>query len=99
MFSGIQEILVLVIIILAIFFLPRILSRGQATTQVAVQKPAATLSGKMRLAIAVSVLWPAGVAAFLRPWREDLILFLYFGLGPVAVCWIFFWVFTGFRKK
>jgi len=98
MFSGIQEILVLAIIILAIFFLPRILSRGQAE-QAAVQKPAVALSGKMRLAIAVSVLWPAAIAAFIKPWREDLILFLYLGIGPVAIVWIFYWVITGFRNK
>jgi hypothetical protein len=98
MFSGIQEILVLVIIILGILFLPRILNRGQERLS-ADLKPAVVLSGKMRLAIAASVLWPALIAAIMQPWKEDLILYLYFGVGPVAVIWLIYWVLTGFRKK
>ena len=71
MFSGIQEILVLVAIILGIVFLPRILNRGQEKKSAA-SKPAVVLSGKMRLAIAASVLWPAAmaVAAVARPCRS-----------------------------
>ena len=99
MFSGIQEILVLVAIILGILFLPRILNRGQAKKTVAASRPLAVLSGKMRLAIAVTALWPAVIAAFMQPWKSDLYGFLYIGLGPVAVLWIIFWVYTGFRKR
>jgi hypothetical protein len=98
MFSGIQEILVLVAIILGILFLPRILNRGQEKT-VAAPRPAVVLSGKMRLTIAASILWPAAMAAFLKPWTDGLFPFLYIGFGPVAVFWIVFWVFTGFRRK
>ncbi len=98
MFSGIQEILVLVIIILGIFFLPRILNRGQEKQTVAA-KLVVVLSGKMRLAIAASVLWPAVVAAFMQPWKQVLFPYLYLGLGPVAVVWTLYWVLTGFRKR
>jgi len=98
MFSGIQEILVLVAIILGILFLPRILNRGQEKQPVSF-KPAVALSGKMRLAVAVSVIWPAAAAAFLQPWENNLYSFLYIGLGPVAGFWIIYWVFTGFRRK
>ena len=98
MFSGIQEILVLVAIILGILFLPRILNRGQEKNPAA-SKPAVVLSGKMRLAIAASILWPAAMAAFIQPWKEDLFPFLYIGLGPVAVCWMIFWIYTGFLRK
>jgi hypothetical protein len=97
MFSVIQEILVLVIIILAIFFLPRILSRGQ-DKQLAVQK-SAVLSGKIRLAVTASVLWPAAIAAIMKPWQKNLIPYLYLGGGPVAVTWLIYWVWTGFKKK
>ena len=98
MFSGIQEILVLVIIILAIFFLPRILSRGQEK-QVPSREPGTALSGKMRLAIAASALWPAVAAAFMQPWKDNLPRYIYIGAGPVAIIWIAYWVFTGFRKR
>lgn len=98
MFSGIQELLVLVIIVLGILFLPRILNRGQARPAVAA-KPLVVLTGRLRLAIAASVLWPAIIAAFLQPWKQDLFPYLYFGLGPVALGWAVYWVFTGFKKK
>ena len=98
MFSGIQEILVLVAIIVGIMFLPRILNRGQEK-KVAAPKPSVTLSGKMRLAIAASILWPAVIAAYMQPWKDDLIPALYVGLGPVILGWIFFWVYTGFIRK
>jgi hypothetical protein len=98
MFSGIQEILLLVIIILGILFLPRILNRGPETRQAA-PRPAIVISGKMRLAVAASVIWPAVMAAFLQPWQQDLFRYLYLGVGPVALIWIIYWVLTGFRKK
>ena len=98
MFSGIQEILVLVIIVLGILFLPRILNRGQEK-QTVEAKPVVVLTGRMRLAIAASVLWPALIAAFMQPWKQDLYLYLYLGPGPTAIVWILYWVLTGFRKK
>ena len=98
MFSGIQEILVLVIIILGILFLPRILNRGQENRPT-VSRPAVVVSGKMRLAIAASVLWPAVMAAFIQPWEKDLSRYLILGVGPVALIWITYWVLTGFRKQ
>lgn len=98
MFTGIQEILVLVVIILGILFLPRILNREQEKKPADI-RPAFTLSGKMRVAIAVSILWPAVLAAFMQPWKKDPLPFFYFGLGPVVLIWILYWVFIGFRKN
>ena len=98
MFSGIQEILVLVIIILGILFLPRILNRGGEKPSAAA-KPTVVLTGRMRLAIAASVLWPALIAAFMQPWKQEPFPYLYLGLGPVAMVWILYWVLTGFRRK
>ena len=98
MFSGIQEILVLVIIILGILFLPRILNRGGEKPSGQV-KPTVVLTGRMRLAIAGSALWPALIAVYMQPWKQEPIPYLYFGIGPVAIVWILYWVFTGFKKK
>ena len=97
MFSGIQEILVLVAIILGILFLPRILNRNREKK--ATLRPAVVLTGKTRLAIAASILWPAAMAAFMQPWKNDLFPFLYIGLGPVILGWIIFWVYTGSIRK
>ena len=96
MFSGIQEILVLVIIILGIFFVPRMLNRRQETVAF---KPGVTLSGKMRLAISASIIWPALTAAYLKPWRSDWVTFLYLGFGPVIFGWIICWVVVGYRIR
>ena len=84
MFTGIQEILVLVAIIVGILFLPRILNRGQAKES-ADAGPQFVLSGKMRLALGASVVWPLAVAAYLQPWKKDLYLFLFTGFGPVVL--------------
>ena len=97
MFSGIQEILVLIIIILGILFLPRILNRGGEKPS-ADAKPAIVLTGRMRLGIAVSVLWPLLLAAYMQPWKQGLFPYLYIGLGPVILVWLAFWVITGFKK-
>ena len=93
---GIQEIFILVIIILAIVLVPRMMGRRQETVPV---KAAPALSGRMRLAIAVSLLWPAVMAAVLQPWRQDPLIFFYLGLGPVVLSWLVFWVRVGFRGK
>ena len=98
MFSGIQEILVLVIIVLGILILPRIINRGQASPMVKA-KPAVVLTGRMRLALAASVIWPALVAAFMQPWKQDLVTYLYLGIGPVSAIWILYWVYIGFKKR
>jgi hypothetical protein len=98
MFSGIQEILVLVIIILGILFLPRILNRGGEKSPVET-KPVVELTGRMRLAVAASFVWPLLIAAFMQPWKQDLFPFLYLGPGPVAMVWIVYWVVTGFKKR
>ena len=98
MFTGIQEILVLVAIIVGIIFLPRILNRGRAKEGAEVE-PAFVLTGKMRLALGASIVWPAVVAAYMQPWKKDLYTYLYIGAGPVILCWIIFWIYTGFRSR
>ena len=98
MFSGIQEILVLVIIVLGILILPRILNRGREKDTVEV-RTAVVLTGRMRLAIAASAIWPILIAAFVQPWKQGVITYLYLGLGPVVSLWMLYWVYIGFKKR
>jgi hypothetical protein len=93
---GMQEILVLVAIVVAIVCIPRMTRRHR---EVPSDRPAPPLTGKIRLAIAVSVLWPALLAAFLKPWQKDVDVFLYIGFGPVVLGWLVYWVAAGFRKQ
>ena len=93
--SGFQEILLVAVIFLGILFVPRMLPKKGAPTST---RPAIAIPRNLRVAIAASVIYPIAAAAFLQPWRNDLILFLYAGMGPVLLGWLSYWVFTG-RKK
>jgi len=93
--SGFHEILLVAAILLGILFIPRMMPRKDAQTST---RPVLVISRNMRVAIAASVIFPTIVAAFLQPWRKDLILFIYAGVGPVLLCWLLYWVLTG-RKK
>jgi hypothetical protein len=94
-----QEFLVLVVIALVIFYLPRMLGRGPATgppVHLHVRMP--PLTGRMRLAIVVTVCWIAGSAALLEPWQREALPFLTFGLAPPTILWGCVWVWHGYRK-
>ena len=102
MFSGIQEILLILLIIVAILFLPRLMPRKKPSSSSAMnaQKSPAVLSGKLRLAVVLSAVWLLISAAYYEPWRfENIRSFLYFGVGPVVVLWGGIWIFYGFKKN
>ena len=99
--SGIQEILLIVIIFLAIFFIPRITARNKDIRQprALVFKTRPKLSGACRMAMAISCFWPLLAVGYFKPWQKDLLSFIYIGIGPVAVGWCLFWILTGFKKS
>jgi uncharacterized membrane protein (DUF4010 family) len=94
--AGFQEILVLVAIVLAVFFIPRITSKRPMARQVK-RKPG--LSGKMRIAIAASIVYPFLPAVYFKPWQQNLASLALFGIVPVLLGWLAAWVYAGFRKK
>lgn len=98
--SGIQEILLIILLILALLILPRIFSSRRVTV---VSKPARAgrlpLSGKFRLAILSSFLWLFALSAVYVPWRGQWLSFLYAGVGPLIVAWGLYWVVSGFRSR
>lgn len=100
MFSGLQEILLILLIVLAIVFLPRMTGRRQ--TPVATgrgrRRPDLKLSGPLRLAILGSIAWLFVVAVHFYPWHRDLSGFLYAGAGPVLLFWGVLWIVAGFRR-
>lgn len=104
MLSGIQEILVILVILLAILFIPRMMSPQRRP----VQKPfrpmqkIKNLGVRWRLAIVVSLLWLLGSAVYFRPWQGASETYVYYGIGPVLIGWCITWVAAGFglrRKK
>ena len=100
MFSGIQEILLILLIVMAIVFLPRITGRRQtpfANGRVK-HRPYLKLSGSLRLSILGSIAWLFLTAVYFQPWHRDLPPYLYAGAGPVALFWGILWIAAGFRK-
>ena len=95
-----QEFLVLVVIALAIFFIPRLVGGRPSPGQTRVPPPfhPPALTGRMRLAILITLFWITGSAALLEPWQEDTLPFLFFGLGPATILWGAVWVWFGYRK-
>jgi amino acid transporter len=96
--AGIQEILTLILLIACIIFLPRLFGGNKASGR----KKAKRLSpsGKLRLAIVLSVVFPLVMAVPLPPWYpENRPLFLLGGILPVVLCWAGVWIFQGFRKR
>ena len=93
---GAQETLIIVGIVLGVLLIPRILA-GRQPQRVA--EPKIRLSGKMRMAVTASALFPALAAAYFQPWRKDQVMFLYIGIGPVVLAWLLYWVSVGFKKK
>ncbi len=95
---GFNEIAVVALIAFAIFFLPRLKGKRQEIRFVKSTPKSLVVSGRLRLAIFVSILWVAGAALFFQPWNENLLLFLYIGIGPVFLGWGLIWVLAGYRK-
>ena len=96
--SGVMEILLIVAIVLGIFMFPRLMARkSEGDLQLCDQ--GFKFTGRIRFAIIASFLWAAIVAFFLEPWEGHWPLFFYVAVGPVALVWGIYWVFSGFRKE
>lgn len=94
---GLQEILIISAIVVGAIFIPRMVNPKKPAPRIVRTKH--KLSGKFRLCIAASVVFPLTAAALLQPWRNDPITYLYLGLGPVLLCWLLYWVLQGFRRR
>jgi hypothetical protein len=97
--SGFQEILVILIILLAIFFIPRMTARktDQSSASSVIRRPPRHLSARMRLAILVSVVWLLGALFYCRPWEGQWVRFGAIGTLPLVVGWGGYWVFIGYQ--
>ena len=109
--SEMQEILVLVIVVLAVIFVPRLMPRKPASTsgtQNRIQSRAKlpdqgveksfVLTGWMRLVVVITFLWIAGCAVYFKPWEGGSLLFFCLTLGPTVVLWGGLWVWFGYKK-
>ena len=94
--SGLQEILIIVVLIMFILFLPRLTGRGNEKTS---SKALQMLSGKLRMAIIASLIWLMLWTTYFKPWNGDILAFTLVGLCPIIIGWGALWVIDGFKKK
>ncbi|HNY65225.1 MAG TPA: hypothetical protein PKM41_07275 [Deltaproteobacteria bacterium] len=94
--TGVQEVLLIVLLFSIIFILPSRLGKGGSGKKPG--KLMAALSGKVRLGIFVSAVWLLVWAVYFRPWAGGVLVFALVGPSPVLLGWGIFWVVEGFRK-
>ena len=99
MFSGIQEIVIIVLIVLGIFLVPRMIPPRSSPNTIIVRRPALRISWPLRLAIVLSVLWPAAWGLYFKPWQQNALIFVIVGIGPVVVAWSLKWVLAGMKNN
>jgi hypothetical protein len=99
MSSGFHEILLIVVIILALLFIPR-MTAPKSRFQKKPKRPLKLLQlgAAWRLALLVTIVWILGTTAFFRPWQGKTGLFLLIGIGPLIVGWGITWVVAGFGR-
>ncbi len=95
--SGIQEVLLILLILLGLVVIPRMIQRPR---RIEARRPQSTLfTGKLRLAILATVAWMGLAAAYFQPWRNDWEGFVFAGAGLALLVWGAAWVIQGFRKR
>ncbi|MDF7822577.1 hypothetical protein P4B35_01020 [Pontiellaceae bacterium B12227] len=99
MFTGIKEILIIVIVLLGLFLVPRLMKRRSTpkTKQQVAANEHRPKTGMLRLALFVSVLWIMLAVILLKPFDGDWIPFLVGGILPVGLFWGGRWVAQGFK--
>ena len=78
---GYQEILIISAIVLGVIFIPRMMEPKKPAPRLV--RPRKSLSGRWRLAIALSIVYPLAAAAVTHPWDTSPFAFGFIGLGPV----------------
>ena len=94
---GYQEILIISAIVLGVIFIPRMMETKKPAPKLI--RARRSLSGRSRLAIALSIVYPLIAATIMQPWHRDPAAFGYIGLGPVLLGWLIYWVLQGFRRR
>ena len=94
---GAQEILIISAIVAGAVLIPRMMNQNKPALRLV--RPRKKITGKQRLAVAASVIYPLAVSAIMQPWRKDPVTFFYIGIAPVMVGWLLFWVARGFGRK
>jgi len=95
--TGISEILVLLLLITGILILPRFF-KGEPVKKSSSPKMLKKLSAKIRFCIVLSLVYPIAIALYLKPWNDNLVAYISYGVIPVIVAWSIAWVLAGKKK-
>ncbi|MBU8848584.1 MAG: hypothetical protein KOO64_03520 [Desulfobacterales bacterium] len=95
--TGISEILVLVLLIACILILPR-LFKGEPVKKRSSSEKLKRLPAKIRFGIVLTLVYPMIMAFYLKPWNENVLSYLSYGVIPVFLVWAVVWIISG-RKK
>jgi Na+/H+ antiporter NhaD/arsenite permease-like protein len=96
--TGINEILVLVLLIACILILPRLFKKDSAK-KVSASKKIKNLSAKIRFSIVLTLAYLIIAALYLKPWENNPIVYLSYGVVPVFLTWAIAWIVTGKKNK
>ncbi len=94
--SGIQEILLVGLIVVGLIYLPRLRTKHDPRVVMSAKGP---LPGWMRLAILISLLWLLGAAVWWQPWQGSLERFVVIGVAPLVAAWGGIWVMAGYKRR
>ncbi len=100
MLSGIKEIVLVVMVLVALFMIPRFIRSGKAPEASSKSSGSGdrNQAGMLRLAVLLSVLWIALAMVLLNPIKGELLPFMGAGVLPVGLAWGIRWVVLGFKK-
>ncbi len=106
-----QEILIVIAIAAAVIFIPRLMKRGSSSREESRPAPQSKpvfqgrrmvpdvmLTGWMRLAIVVTLLWVTGTTIYMKPWEDNVFRFFLIGICPAIVLWGLIWAWFGYKK-
>lgn len=98
--AGINEILVLILIITGIIILPRVFRPQQTAGKKSIPlvQNLKRMSVKIRIAICLSLIYPFAAALYLKPWESGLNFFLLTGFLPVIIIWSVIWIISGIKN-
>ncbi len=100
MFSGFNELVLIVVIGAAVIFLPGLIAkRNKIKSPGKIHPQIYLIPWQVRLVIILALVWLAGAALYFKPWVNDPVLFLGIGIGPVVLALGIGWVIHGYRSK
>lgn len=98
--AGINEILVLILIITGMIILPRLIRPQQTSNKKSISftEKIKQVPVKIRIAVCLSFIYPFAAVLYLKPWESNLNLFLLTGVLPVIVIWSVIWIIAGTKN-